>query len=211
MFDIEYKGGNCVVISTKKTTLVTDPKISLLGLKDVKINEAIELSTEERFSLNSSDVKVAIDSPGEYEAGDFTIKGVSATRHIDSEDTERLSTIYRVEVGECAIGVLGNISPILSEDQLEAVGVVDILIIPVGGGGYTLDATSAASIVRSIDPKVIIPIHYADNSLKYEVPQESLDVFVKEMGVEAESSSKYKIKSAASLPPALTIQELTRS
>ena len=211
MFDIEYKGGNTVVFTTKKTTLVADPKTSVVGLKDTVIKEAVELSTEDRFSLKSKDAALMIDGPGEYEIGDFSIRGVSAIRHIDTKADEKIATIYRIEVGDIRIALLGNIAPALTEDQLEEIGVVDMLIIPIGGGGYTLDATSAVTIVRQIDPKVVIPVHYADEAVKYEVPQDSLETFVKELGATVETVSKYKVKSAATIPQVLTLVEITRS
>lgn len=211
MFDIEYKGGNTVVFTTKKTTLVADPKTSVVGLKDTVVKEAVELSTEDRFSLKSKDAALMIDGPGEYEIGDFSIRGVSAIRHIDTKDDEKIATIYRIEVGDVRIALLGNIAPALTEDQLEEIGVVDMLIVPIGGGGYTLDATSAVTIVRQIDPKVVIPVHYADEAVKYEVPQDVLETFVKELGVPVETVSKYKVKAASSLPATLTLIEITRS
>ena len=55
MFEIEYKGGNTVVISTKKTTLITDPKMSVVGEKDQILKGAVELATEDRFLTNSED------------------------------------------------------------------------------------------------------------------------------------------------------------
>jgi L-ascorbate metabolism protein UlaG (beta-lactamase superfamily) len=211
MFDIEYKGGNGVVISTKKLNAVIDPKLSLVGLKDLPVKDALEIATEPRFASTSKDVQLAIEGPGDYELGPFSVKGIAATRHIDTVSDEKISTVYRIEVGEARIALLGNISPKLEEDQLEALGVVDILILPVGGGGYTLDATSAASLVRQIDAKVIIPIHYADSGLSYEVPQDTLETFTKELGATVETTSKYKVKSAATLPVALTVIEITRS
>ena len=211
MFDIEYKGGNGVVISTKKLNAVIDPKLSLVGLKDLSVKDALEIGTEARFVTGSKDVQLAIEGPGDYELGPFSIKGVAATRHLDTEADEKISTIYRIEVGEVRIALIGNIAPKLDEDQLEALGVVDILILPVGGGGYTLDATSAASLVRQIDAKVIIPVHYADSALAYEVSQDTLETFVKELGAPVETTTKYKIKTAATLPTTLTIIEITRS
>lgn len=211
MFDLEYKGGNTVVFSTKKVSLTTDPKLSLVGLKDIKTKDEVELATESRFSVMNPEARIIIDSPGEYEIGDFTIRGIAATRHIDTPEQEKLSTIYRVECGDVKIAVLGNIDAKLNDDQLEAIGVVDILIVPVGGGGYTLDATSATALTRSIEPKVVIPVHYADSALRYEVPQDELATFVSELGAPVETTSKYKIKSSASLPAALTVIELTRS
>lgn len=211
MFDIEYKGGNGVVIATKKTSLVVDPKLSLVGLKDLSVKDAVELATEARFLLQDGSAKLTLEGPGEYEVGDFAIRGIAAQRHIDTEQDEKQATIYRIEVGDVRIGLLGNIAPTLSEDQLEALGVIDLLIVPVGGTGYTLDATSAATLTRHIDPKVVIPVHYADSALSYEVPQESVDVFTKELAAPVETLAKYKVKSAASLPEVLTTVVLARS
>ena len=209
MFDIEYKGGNTVVIATKKSKLITDPKQSVIGLKDIEPKGMLALATEPRFEVRSDSAILHIEGPGEYEVGDFSVRGVPAQRHLDSEGHG--STIYRVEVGDVRIAILGNINPKLSDDQLEAIGVVDILVIPVGGGGYTLDATAAAHLVRQIDAKVIIPIHYADSALKYEVPQEDFEVFHKELGGEVESVDKLKVKAASSLPLVLTLYKLARS
>lgn len=211
MFDIEYKGGNGVVISTKKLTAVIDPKLSLVGLKDLPVKDALEIATEARFASGSKDVQLAIEGPGDYELGPFSVKGIPAIRHLDTSADEKIATIYRIEVGDARIALVGNISPKLDEDQLEALGLVDILILPIGGGGYTLDATSAAGLVRQIDPKVIIPVHYADDALTYEVPQDTLETFVKELGAPVEITAKYKVKSASLLPPVLTIIEITRS
>jgi len=211
MFDIEYKGGNGVVIATKKSTLIVDPKVSVVGLKDLSVKEAVELATEPRFALNGKDARLSIEGPGEYEIGDFSIRGVRAVRHIDTNETEPIATVYRIEVGDTRIALLGNIAGKLDEEQLEALGVVDIVILPVGGGGLVPDATSAASLVRQIDPKAVIPTHYADDALKYEMPQDTLETFVKELGAPVETTSKYKVKSAATLPATLTVIEVTRS
>jgi len=211
MFEIEYKGGNGVVITTKKLTALIDPKLSLVGLKDMNVNNGVEIATEERFAITGKDAQIQIEGPGEYEVGDFSIRGISAQRHLDDNNVEKKSTIYRIEIGDVRIALLGNIAPKLTEDQLESIGVVDILILPVGGNGYTLDATSASTLSRQIDPKVIIPIHYADSALKYEVPQDTLETFTKELGAPVETTSKLKVKGAAGLPQTLTVVEVTRS
>jgi len=211
MFDIEYKGGNTVVIATKKATIITDPKLSVVGLKDLVTKEAIEVSTEARFAVNGADARLFIEGPGEYGIATFDITGISAQRHLDSEKDEMLSTMYRIQIGDVRIALIGNIYEKLSEDQLEAIGIIDILIIPVGGSGYTLDATGASTLVRSIDPKVVIPVHYADDALTYEVPQDTVDTFVKELGAPVEVVAKYKVKQSGSLPASLTIVQVTRS
>ncbi|MDB5177354.1 MAG: hypothetical protein JWN75_1022 [Candidatus Saccharibacteria bacterium] len=212
MFDIEYKGGNGVVVATKKTQVVIDPQLSVVGLKNLSVKDAVELATEARFVVSDEAARLQIEGPGEYEIGDVSIRGITATRHLDTSADEPISTIYRIEIGEVRLAILGNITPKLDEDQLEEIGLIDILILPVGGNGYTLDATSAATIVRQIEPKVVIPVHYADAALKYEVPQDSLDVFTKELTTTVEDAgSKYKIKSASSLPQILTVMTVARS
>lgn len=212
MLDIEYKGANGLVITTKKTQLAIDPKLSLVGLKDLATKDNVEVATEERFALKDPTAKLNVEGPGEYEIADVSIKGVRATRHLDTDADEPVSTIYRISVGDIRAAVIGNIAPKLNEEQLEDIGVVDILFIPVGGNGYTLDATSAAAIVRQIDPKAVIPIHYKDSAIKYEVPQDSIDVFVKELAAPVEEvGSKLKLKSAASIPQVLTVLKVARS
>lgn len=211
MLEIEYKGGNSVILATKKSTVVVDPHISMLGLKDVTGSADVELATEERFRMQDSKAQTVIHWPGEYEVGDFSIRGVAAMRHIDA-DGEQQATIYRIEAGDFRVGVLGNIAPQLSDDQLEGIGVVDILVIPVGGGGYTLDATSAATLVRQIEPKVVIPVHYKDTGVNYEVPQDSIDTFITELGAPSEeAAAKLKFKTTSALPAILTVMPLTRS
>lgn len=211
MFEVEYKGANCVVVSTKKASIVVDPKLSLVGLKDASVKDAIELATEARFAINSDDAKLVIEGPGEYGIADFDIKGVAAQRHLDTENDPKLSTMYRIEAGDIRAAVIGNIYEKLSEDQLEQIGIVDVLVLPVGGSGYTLDATGAAALVRQIDPKVVIPVHYADSAISYEVPQSELEVFTAELGAPVEEAAKLKLKNTAALPATLTVIKLARS
>lgn len=210
MFEIEYKGANTVLISSKSTSLVFDPKLSLVGQKDVTVKDKVELVTESRFKVSGGET-ILFEYPGDYEIGDFSIKGIAAHRHIDAGDKAQVATMYRVEVADFRIAVLGNVAPGISEDQLEELGIIDILILPVGGNGYTLDATSAAVIVRKVDPKAVIPVHYADSGLKYEVPQDDKDVFIKEFGAPVEEVSKYKLKNLAALPEVTTVMVLARS
>jgi L-ascorbate metabolism protein UlaG (beta-lactamase superfamily) len=73
--------------------------------------------------------------------------------------------------------------------------MVDVVVVPVGGSGYTLDGVGALKVLKQIEPKVVIPTHYADKALKYEVPQASLEDAIKGLGMEvSERVGKYKIK-----------------
>lgn len=211
MFELEYKGGNGVLLTSKKAVIVFDPKLSLVGLRDLKTKDTVVVATESRFLTDVEEAKLVVDCAGEYEVADFTIRGIAATRHIDTPDQEKLATIYRVECGDVRMAFLGNIDGKLSEEQYEALGVIDILVLPVGGSGYTLDATSATTIVRAIEPKVVVPVHYAESGVTYEVPQDTLETFTKELGAPVEQVPKLKVKSVSSLPAALTVIQVTRS
>ena len=210
MLEIECKGANAVIISTKSTKAIFDPKLSVAGGKDLKVKNAVEITTEDRFAVDDSDANVHISGPGEYEVGDMLIKGMAAVRHIDTKEQGKKTTIYTLRISDVKIAVLGNISVDLTDDQIEEIGVVDILIIPIGGGGYTLDPISAVSIVRRIEPKLVVPVHFADKNLKYEVPQEELDIFSKELSAPIEVTNKFKLKSSSGLPESTTLLAITR-
>ena len=212
MFDIEYKGANNVVFTTKMVKIMSDPALSLVGLKDSLGVQDVEVLTEDRFAVNNTTPRLLFSGPGEYEVGDVSLKGIAAWRHIDTESDAKKSTIYRLTIGDVRAVIIGNIAPKLSDSQLEEIGVVDIVVIPVGGGGYTLDATSAANMVRQLEPKAVIPIHYADSALHYEVPQDDLSVFVGEMGMETiDAGSKWKVKGITSLPEQSSVVTIARS
>lgn len=212
MFDVEYKGANAVVFTTKKTRVVFDPKVSLAGGADVSVRGDVEITTESRFAVEDTTPKLLFDGPGEYEVGDVALVGVAARRHIDTEEQGNQSTIYRMTIGDVRLAVIGNVAKKLSEEQLEALGVVDIVIVPIGGNGYTLDAVDAAAMVRQIEPRTVIPVHYADPHLKYEVPQDEFEVFAKALGANViEEGPKWKVKGLSSVPEQLSIVKIARS
>ena len=212
MFDIEYKGANAVIFTTKKLKVVVDPGLDIAGHKDVAVKDSVVLLTEDRLRQKSNDSRLLFDGPGEYEVGDVSIVGVAARRNIDAEDQGKASTIYRLTIDDTKIAVLGNIAPKLGDDQLEAIGMVDIVVVPVGGGGLTLDSKDAAAIVRQIEPKAVVPVHFDDPALKYEVPQEKADLIVTELSAGViEAGPKFKLKNASSIPDQLTVIVISRS
>ncbi len=209
--EIEYKGANCLVISEGKSKLVIDPKLSSVGQKDYIVKDAVQLATGKDFVVEA-DQKLIVDGPGEYEVAGISIKGIAATEHSAEDGQIAGSTIYTIHAGTTRLCVLGHIKGELKESQLEEIGVVDILTIPVGGGGYTLDAHEAVAVSRQIDPKVIVPTHYADKALKYAVLQAELADFLKEFGSsEHEKLAKLKLKSGSALPEVSSITEVTRT
>ena len=212
MFDIEYKGANAVIFTTKKLKVVVDPGLDIAGHKDVAVKDSVVLLTEDRLRPKSNDYRLLFDGPGEYEVGDVSIVGVAARRNIDAEDQGKASTIYRLTIDDIKVAVLGNIAPKLDDDQLEAIGMVDIVVVPVGGGGLTLDSKDAAAIVRQIEPKAVVPVHFDDPALKYEVPQEKADLIVTELSAGViEAGPKFKLKNTSSIPDQLTVIMISRS
>lgn len=205
--EFEYKGGNCVTISTKGVSLVIDPKLSHIGLKDVLPKQAFVIATHADFVVPSEGV--VVDQPGEYEIKNVSIVGVPAKRMIDHDESNH-ATMYRISIGGTSIAVIGHVTTPLLEEQLEGLGVIDIAIIPVGGSGYTLDAHQAVAIVRQLDPKVVIPTHYAEKGVNYEVPQMELGPFLAELSAQHEELPKWKVKNDI-LPEILTVMELTRT
>ena len=208
--DIEYKGGNCVVLTVKKNTIVVDPKLSDLKLKDQGAHATVQLLTQPQFEAPHDDDTLVISGPGEYEVENISIRGVAAQAHTDASDEGKKATMYSMNTEDVSVVVAGHVHPDITEDQLEALGVVDVLIVPVGGNGYTLDAAGAVDLVRKIGPKVVVPTHYADSAVAYPVPQAELDIFVKELGATVETSSKLKLKAGTLLSEALVVHQLNR-
>lgn len=208
--DIEYKGGNCVVITTKKISLVVDPQLEGLGLKNQGAKADVQLVTQDGFVAPGREDALIINGPGEYEVEDISIKGIAAQAHLDAKTELFKATIYSLSTAEVTVAIVGHIYPELSEEQLEAMGIIDVLIVPVGGNGYTLDSVGAIKVVKTINPKVVIPTHYADSATTFSVPQADLEAFTRDLGATIEESSKLKIKGGI-VTEGLTVQVLTRT
>jgi L-ascorbate metabolism protein UlaG (beta-lactamase superfamily) len=207
--DIQFFGANCFVINTKQLRITIDDNLAELGASGPTKAGDLVLFTAPTESTKV-DAKLVIDGPGEYEVAGVSVKGMSVRANMDSAD-EKTATLYKIITDDLNLVVTGHIYPELSEDQLENIGIVDILCIPVGGNGYTTDAAGALSIIKKIEPKVVIPTNYDDKGLKYPVPQQSLDEALKILGMEPkESVTKLKIK-ASDLSDALQLVVLERS
>jgi L-ascorbate metabolism protein UlaG (beta-lactamase superfamily) len=106
--------------------------------------------------------------------------------------------------------VAGNISGKLDADQVENLGQVDVLVVPVGGHGLTLDAEGAAAVVTQLEPSYVVPVHFDDGVTKYPMPQDKPEVFFKEMGVNPEPESKLRINQKEA-PAETQVVHLTRA
>lgn len=190
--ELTYYGGGCVLIANKGLNVLVDPHIQSLGLKPPKLNPDVVLLTTP--ASGSMPAGFVIDGPGEYEIKNVSIKGIPAILHPDKPDEARKGAMYTLSTLDVTILITGNIAGNLTEEQLEAIGTVNILAVPVGGHGLTLDATGAARLVTSLEPQFVIPLHYDDGVTKYAIEQDKLEPFVNEMGGQSpESLDKIKI------------------
>lgn len=208
--EIQYFGGNCVQISTKDANIVIDDNLADLGGSSPSKTGDITIYTIPHGEPVKAP-KLLIDQPGEYEVSNVSIQGIAARSHMD-EEGQVSATIFKMIADDVRVAVVGHIYPELSEAQLEAIGMVDILIVPVGGGGYTLDPVGALKVIKKIEPKLIIPTYYADNSLNYPVPPIELEKALTELAMEPqETTSKIKLKSQDLTAEGMQLVVLTKN
>ncbi len=168
----------------EKVNIVIDPFDSSTGLKLPKVEGDIFLFTHNHGDHNNRSVvgkdSFVIDSPGEYELKDIFIQGIMSF-HDESKGKERgLNTIYTIEAEDIRICHLGDFGEAeLSDKQLQQIGEVDILMIPVGGE-YTIDAKKATKIISQVEPRIVVPMHYKIKGLKLNI--DDLEQFLKAMG-----------------------------
>ena len=182
--------------------IAIDPYDEQIGFKPPTLEADILLVTHAHHNHNNiKTIKgnpFLVAGPGEYEKRGVFIQGIPAF-HDSTEGKERGEvTIYTFEsegIKICHLGDLGQKE--LTDEQLEKIGEVDILMIPVGGV-YTISAKEAAKIISQIEPKIVIPMHYQIPKLK--VKLEGLDKFLKMMGVKAPEVLKKLSISKKNLP-----------
>jgi L-ascorbate metabolism protein UlaG (beta-lactamase superfamily) len=200
---IEYCGHSCFKFSTKpladqdKVTAVIDPFGKKLGIKPPRGNADLVLVTHEHYDHNdTSSLKgdfFLINNPGEYSFRGISIIGLQ-TYHDDQGGKLRgLNTIYIIESEDFRICHLGDLGHLLEKNQLDKIGEVDVLMVPVGGK-YTIGPQEAVKIMRSIEPSMVIAMHYNVPGLKVE-GLGGVDDFYKELGVKPqEKLTKLKLK-----------------
>lgn len=193
--DIQFYGANCITLTTKHARVVIDDNLADLGGKSVAKNGDLMLFTMAHGSV-AAQPKIMIDTPGEYEASGISVYGIAARAHID-EQNQKTTTLYKLVIDDLKVLVTGHIYPELTDKQLEKIGMIDVMIVPVGGNGYTLDSIGALKLIKKVEPKLIIPTHFDIKALNYPVPQQSLADALKGLAMEpSETTSKFKVKSA---------------
>ncbi len=142
-----------------------------------------------------SEVKKVVSGPGEYEISGVSIIGLPSF-HDDKKGEERgKNTIYIFEMDDLRIVHFGDLGHKLPESVLEDLGTVDIMMVPVGGF-YTIGAGEASELVASVEPGIVIPMHYLVPGMNLEVfgKLSKVDDFLKEVGLPVENSDKLSIK-----------------
>ncbi len=191
--NISWRGQSFFEIQTPEAKVIIDPYDASIGLKPPKTEADVVLITHnhpDHANIKSvSGSPFIIDSLGEYEIKGVFVKGILGFH--DKDNKEPL-IIYNLESGGikmCHLSDLGQKE--LTDEQIEAIGEVDILMIPVGGT-YTVDAKAAKDIVSQIEPRVVIPMHYKIPKLK--VKLDGVESFLKQMGAEkTETEKKFKV------------------
>ena len=195
---ITWYGHSCFRLENKDTSILIDPFSSEIGLRPPKIKDNIVLVTHQHYDHNNIEglpqESFLAQGPGEYEVKNIFIKGIQSY-HDKNQGRERgLNTIYVIKMDEMTLVHLGDFGEEkLSEEQVEKIGDVDILMIPVGGV-YTINYKEAVGVIHQIEPKVVIPMHYKIDGLKVDI--DGPEKFLKEMGLTPEKTEKvYKIQS----------------
>jgi len=202
--EITWLGHSCFRIKGSRTTLITDPYSPELGYSLGKQEaQIVTISHQHPGHSYIQGIKgepKAITGPGEYEVGGVLIIGMK-TYHDDEKGGKRgKNTIYLIQIDELSICHLGDLGHTLTTEQIEDIDNIDVLLLPVGGVS-TIDASKAAAIVRQLEPKAIIPMHYKTAALKRTL--EPVDLFIKEMGIK-EINSQPKISFNKTNIPAST-------
>lgn len=190
---ISWFGQSCFRIEAKEGSILIDPFSKEIGLRPPKIKDDIVIVSHNHYDHNSVEEitpeTFLINTPGEYERNGIYIRGIPSF-HDKSEGKERgLNMISIIKAEEVTICHLGDIGHEPTDKQIEEIGDVDILMVPVGGK-YTIDYKEAVETISKIEPKIIIPMHYKVADLKIDI--DGADKFVKELGLTPEKTDKYK-------------------
>lgn len=203
--DIHPLGHSAFKIKGKTATLVTDPyDPKMTGLKFPKVESCDILLVSHQHSDHNNIAAVktentfVIQGPGEYEIKGVFIFGLE-TDHDDKGGAERgKNTVYRIILDDVKLLHLGDLGRKLSDAEIDKLGDIDILFIPVGGN-YTIDAKTAAEVVAQLEPRIVIPMHYGHMNL---LP---VTDFQKEMGAESVTAQPKLTTSAEKLPETTTV------
>jgi L-ascorbate metabolism protein UlaG (beta-lactamase superfamily) len=191
---ITYFGGEFFKVQFGDTTLAFNPISKESKLKSSRFGADIVLSTTYHEDFNGTEQVThgdkkpfVISGPGEYEVNDVFIKGLSSESKYGGNDL--INTIYTVSLENmniCFLGAIKNTQ--LKTETIEALDEIDILFVPIGGEGV-LEPGESYKMAISLNPKIIIPMHYGDVGVK-----DALKIFLKEAGENPKPEPKLTLK-----------------
>jgi L-ascorbate metabolism protein UlaG (beta-lactamase superfamily) len=199
--DINWLGHSCFRIKGSHATVITDPYSPEIGYSLGKVSANIVTLSHQHpghcYAKGIGGSPKIVERPGEYEIGGVLIIGIGTFHDKEKGGSRGKNTAYLLEIDEVTVCHLGDLGHMLTDEQVEEIDDVDILLLPVGGVS-TINAATAAAVVRQIEPKIVIPMHYQTPALKFEL--EPVDKFLKEIGAkQVEPLPKLSV-SKSSLP-----------
>lgn len=201
---ITHHGGQCFKVTFGDLTLVFDPIAKGATLPSVRFGADIALVSRDHPDMNGveevakrdgKEQTFAITDPGEYERQGIVIQGfLSKSKYgLAKGQTEAVNTIYSVQLEDMTLVHLGALSDTeLSNEARENLDEIDVLFVPIGGGGV-LTAAAAHKLAVSLEPKIIVPMHW-NGPPAGGGSSKSLDVFLKEAGNGSEKVDKLTLK-----------------
>lgn len=184
--EIDWFGLSCFRLRSREATVVTDPYEKSIGLKLSRPRaDVVTISHNHKGHDNADGVAgnpQVIHGPGEYEISSVFVTGVQTFHDKRNGKDRGRNTVYAINIEGINVCHLGDIGHVPTQAQADAIGDVDILLVPVGGGN-SLNASDAAEVVSLFEPMVVIPMHYRVPDLTFKL--DPLDKFIKEMGMKA--------------------------
>jgi L-ascorbate metabolism protein UlaG (beta-lactamase superfamily) len=181
--EITWLGHSCFKIKGKEVMLVTDPYSEGFGHLPSKLAADIVTLSHHHPGHNwvagVGDSPKVVSGPGEYEIADVFITGIYTFHDSEQGKSRGKNTAYLIEIDEIKLCHLGDIGHLPSPEQVEGFGNIQVLLTPVGGVS-TVDAETAAEIVRLLNPKIVIPMHYRTEAVTWLEP---VGKFLNQMGV----------------------------
>lgn len=182
--EITWYGHSCFLIKDRNgKKLLTDPFDTTVGY--CMPNETVDIVTvsHQHFDHNYTQALPGIpkifDKPGNYTINDLSIKGIHSYHDKYNGAKRGENIIFVIEVDGFTICHLGDLGHMLTTDDFNQIGNIDVLLIPVGGN-YTIDGEEAAKIAKKINSHIVIPMHYGTNALSF--PLDGADKFILKMG-----------------------------
>jgi len=182
--DITWLGHSCFRIKGSQAIIITDPFPPelgyTLGKQTANIITLSHQHPSHSYAQGIGGEPKIIKGPGEYEISGILIIGIATFHDNQRGQVRGKNTVYVMEIDGVSVCHLGDLGHVLSTEQVEEIGRVDVLFLPVGGGS-TINPAIAAEVILQLEPNAVIPMHYKTPAIKREL--DSVDVFLKEMGM----------------------------